>query len=385
MAGVTVRNAIERRANLLLIVLFAVAVALPGLAMLAAGGRADVPFLHFTEQRLPAPFPPWERGAMTSGAYGRDFESAFGDALPGRSHLVEGYDAIRYYGFGDTTTPVIVRGRDGWMFASEDRDYRRWAALADDGDIGYVAQIFAQRARWCRAHGAAYVVFFAPDKSTIYPEQLPADFPQPGRSAMTRVLAALRAAGVTTVDVRPAISAAKTQGLVYSKGDTHWTDIGAYAAYRAVAEALRESGFTDRVPAGAMRMQAAYRRGDFYAQEGVDWFEQDRQLDAVFAARAHDVRPQPDPYAGDPDLAQFSVERSVNASAAGSGAILFGDSFSWRLHKFFAEDVGTLTTLRYPTRFDDGLQFNEHAIAAEHPRFVIQEVIERHLAHPMQE
>ena len=115
----------------------------------------------------------------------------------------------------------------------------------------------------------------------------PAGFPQPARSALTRVLAALRAAGVTTVDVRPAISAAKTQGLVYSKGDTHWTDIGAYAAYRAVAEALRESGFIDRVPADALRMQVAYRRGDFYAQEGVDWFEQDRQLDAVFPARAH--------------------------------------------------------------------------------------------------
>jgi alginate O-acetyltransferase complex protein AlgJ len=375
-----------RRANLLLSVLFAVAVALPGLAMLAAGGRADVPFLRFTEQRLPAPFPPWERGALTSGGYGRAFESAFGDALPGRSHLVEGYDGIRYYGFGDTTTPVIVRGRDGWLFASEDRDYRRWAEHADDGDIGYVAQIFAQRARWCRAHGAAYVVFFAPDKSTIYPEELPADFPQPARSAMTRVLAVLRAAGVTAVDVRPAISAAKTRGLVYSKGDTHWTDIGAYAAYRAVAEALRGSGFIDRVPAAAMRMQVAYRRGDFYAQEGVDWFEPDRQLDAVFPARAHGVRPRPDPYASDPDLAQFSsVERSVNAASSRPRGMLFGDSFSWRLHRFFAEDFGALTTLRYPMRFDDALQFNEHAIAAEHPRFVIQEVIERHLAHPMQE
>ncbi len=374
-----------RRANLVLSGLFALAVALPGLAMLAAGGRADVPFLRFTELRLPAPFPPWERGAMASGAYGREFESAFGDALPGRSHLVEGYGGVRYYGFGDTTTPVIVRGRDGWLFASEDRDYRRWAEHADDGDIGYVAQVFAQRARWCRAHGAAYVVFFAPDKSTIYPEQLPAGFPQPARSAMTRVLAALRAAGVTAVDVRPAISAAKTQGLVYSKGDTHWTDIGAYAAYRAVAEALRGSGFTDRLAAGAMRMQVAYRRGDFYAQEGVDWFEQDRQLDAVFAARAHGVRLEHDPYAGDTDLAQFSVERSVNADVALPRGMMFGDSFSWRLHKFFAEDVGTLTTLRYPMRFDDNLQFNEHAIAVEHPRFVIQEVIERHLAHPMQE
>ncbi len=374
-----------RRANLLLSALFVVAIALPGLAMLAAGGRADAPFLHFTEQRLPAAFPGWDGGAVASGTYGRAFESAFGDALPGRSHLVEGYDAIRYYGFGDTTTPVIVRGRDGFMFASEDRDYRHWAEGADDGDIGYVAQVFLQRARWCRAHGAAYLVFFAPDKSTIYPEELPPGFPQPARSAMTRVLAALRAAGVPGVDVRPAVTAAKAHGLAYSKGDTHWTDVGAYAAYRAVAEALRAAGVADRVPADRMQVQAAYRRGDFYAQEGVDWFEQDRQLDAVFPARAHDVRPDPDPYASDPDLSQFSIERSVNADPALPRAILFGDSFSWRLHKFFAEDFGALTTLRYPTPFYDGLQFNEHAIAVEHPRFVIQEVIERHLAHSMQE
>ena len=280
---------------------------------------------------------------------------------------------------------MIVRGKHGWLFASEDRDYRRWAERADDGDIGYVAQIFLQRARWCRAHGATYLVFFAPDKSTIYPEELPAGFPQPARSAMTRVLAALRAAGVLTVDVRPALSAAKPQGLVYSKGDTHWTDVGAYAAYRAVAAALRASGFADRLPPGAVRMQAVSRRGDLAAQEGIDWFERDRQLDAVFAARAHGVRPRPDPFASDPDLAQFSVERSANADPARPRAILFGDSFTWRLRKFFSEDAGALTTLQYPMRFDDQLQFNEHAVAAEHPRFVIQEVLERHLAHPMQE
>jgi alginate O-acetyltransferase complex protein AlgJ len=373
-----------RRANLLLTVLFAVAVALPGLALLAAHGRADEPFLRFTEQRMPARFPSWSLSALASGGYGRAFESAFGDALPGRSRLLEDYDAIRFSGFGDNTSPDVVRGRDGWLFLAEDRDAREWAARADDGDIAYVANVFRARALWCRAHGSRYVVLIAPDKSTIYSDLLPAGFPQPRPSGMDRVLQALHDRGVPAVDVRPALAAAREGGLAYSRGDTHWTERGAYAAYRATMQVLRPLGIADRVPFDRLRFVDVSRASDLFAKSGVGTLLADRQVDATFPARSHEETLAVDPYASDPDLGQFQRVRTAVEDASLPTAVVFGDSFSWRLQKFFAEDFRHTTYLHYPGT-DDGLQFNEHVIAAEHPTIVIQELVERYIRHEWQE
>ncbi len=376
---------IARRANLLLGLLFAAAIALPGLAMLAAGGRADAPFLRFTEQRSPAQFPPLDRGAVASGAYGRAFESAFGDALPGRSHLVEGYDAFRFLALGDNLSPKLVQGRDGWLFVTEERDYEDWAAQADDGDIAYLANVFLQRARWCRAHGSAYAVLIAPDKSTVYPQFLPPGFPQVRPSGMDRLLQALRERGVLAVDARPAIAAARQRGLTYSRGDTHWTDLGAYAAYRATMETLRPVGIADRIPFARLRFADVMRPSDLYALAGVGTLVDDRQVDVTFPARARDEALAVDPYASDPDLGQFERKRTVVADPSLPTAVVFGDSFLGRLHEFFAEDFRHMTELHYNPSYEAGLQFNEHVVATEHPTIVIQEVVERHLALPLQE
>ncbi len=47
----------------------------------------------------------------------------------------------------------------------------------------------------------------------------------------------LRARGIQTVDLRPAVSAARAGGDVFYRHDTHWTFRGAIAAFNAVAEA----------------------------------------------------------------------------------------------------------------------------------------------------
>ena len=51
------------------------------------------------------------------------------------------------------------------------------------------------------------------------------------------MVTALVARGVRVVDLRPILRAARVEGSVYFKHDTHWTALGAIAAFNAVAAA----------------------------------------------------------------------------------------------------------------------------------------------------
>jgi hypothetical protein len=83
----------------------------------------------------------------------------------------------------------------------------------------------------------------APEKSSIYPELIP-DYLKPvsSETRMDQFIAWMRAhSTVDVLDLREGLLRAKAegQGRLFCLTDTHWTDIGAFAAYRQLAEYLR--------------------------------------------------------------------------------------------------------------------------------------------------
>jgi hypothetical protein len=108
----------------------------------------------------------------------------------------------------------------------------------------------------------------APNKATVYPEELPAGFERVGPTRMDVLLAALRErTQVEVLDLRPSLAAAKEverDDLYYPLG-THWNGLGAEVAYRDV---LRWVGRRHRgvVPVPRQRMLRTYNdRGDSWA------------------------------------------------------------------------------------------------------------------------
>ncbi len=71
----------------------------------------------------------------------------------------------------------------------------------------------------------------------------------------------MRARRIETVDLRPPILAARAQGEVFYRHDTHWTFRGAIAAFNAVAEA---DGHPD------WRIDAEFALGPPVARAGGD-------------------------------------------------------------------------------------------------------------------
>jgi hypothetical protein len=355
------------------IVVFLVMLAVPGVLALAGFARPDTAFIEGSEQRHPFVAPAVSSGALATGGYERDLERQIADAFPLRTSLVEAYDYPKFAWFGQSTTPTVIRGRDGWLFyGAEESKYVTGVWAPSSAELAHIAGVYAERARWCRAHGVAYVFLVAPNKSTISSDEAPPWYRPAAPTQLDRLLPMLRAAGVTTIDVRAQMRDAARRGEVYSRGDTHWNDAGAYVAYRAVVAALAGAGVRDTVVPSGTRMVST--RGDLLNFSGVGSRIMDRVVEFDFPKRAHPV--------AEPDLERTAAARefSLQASAVDAPlpvAVIFGDSFTSRLLPLFAEDFRLTVALQEKNAFTP--QFDPAVVLATHANVVVQELVERNL------
>jgi len=166
----------------------------------------------------------------------------------GRHQLVE-WDAELKQAFGLDRSygSDVTEGRDGWLFYRVHRGTQgvRPELPFPPTELDRWVQGLADRRRKVEAAGAAFLVLFAPDKETVYPDLLPAGFPGPlATSRLDALQARLRAEGTTVVDLRPALTAARAPGgrfsrwPLYWRTDTHWNTLGALVAARPVLAEL---------------------------------------------------------------------------------------------------------------------------------------------------
>jgi alginate O-acetyltransferase complex protein AlgJ len=244
-----------------LAVLFALGLALPGLALVSTWKTAITRF----ENRATAPWP--------TPAFTRDFapafERAFADRFGGRDFFVRT--------FGVSALATVMPGRDGWYFwLGEDgqslaRHYRGTASFSQNEVDGTVAEL-ARRREWLAAQGIAYLVVVVPEKYTIYPEYLPGWVAAAaGPTPYDRVRDAIARDGrVPFVDLRPALRAAKARERVYFQTDSHWNYNGAVVGYGEIMRAVAALLPPDKRAEVAAAPRPVYVPGvDFYSGDLV--------------------------------------------------------------------------------------------------------------------
>ena len=370
----------------LLVALFVSAISLPLAANLAGRDGAD----SGVENRQFAPLPRFDGSWPSAVGFGGQLRDWFSDHFGFRSTLVRWYGESRLFGLGVSPTTAVVKGKDGWFFYGDDE------ALSDYANTRLLTPQEVERWRdaavaardWLKTQGIGYVVMIAPDKHVIYPEGMPSGVKPLGTVSRTdQVTAALRDAGVATIDVRPALFAAKSRERLYQQTDTHWNDRGALIAYQALIEAVRSQ--LPAAPAPGVRGGSdppltpfnPLTREDFEAvsveREGLDLAgmmglthvmrETDLQLRPKRPRQAVVIQPRGVPL-------DYETGRIV-ATIPGSPlphAVVFRDSFFSRLAPFVAEHFGR-TVFVWQNDFDPDV------VLEERPAIVIQEIVGRHL------
>ena len=351
-----------------LAIAFVTIISLPLAANIAGRDGADPE----VENRDLATFPSLAAGSVAGvgGGLTRWFDDHFGF----RSTLIRWYGEERLFALGVSPSAAVVKGADGWFFYADDNaidDYASPSPLTPEAIANWRRAVLAAR-DWLNARGVAYVFTIAPDKHTLYPEDMPSTLIR--ISEMTRtdqLFTALQDVGFA-VDVRPALFEAKARERIYQRTDTHWNDRGALVAYQQIIGAVRA-----RVPS----VPPAWTRDDF-DPVARDVMSGDlagmmglkrvlREEDLPLVPRRRRQARVVEPAGAEPTAEEGRLVTEIPDSTL-PRAVILRDSFVSRLVPFLSEHFSRAVYV-WQNDFDADL------VSTEHPDVVIQEIVGRHL------
>jgi alginate O-acetyltransferase complex protein AlgJ len=274
----------------------------------------------------------------------------------------------------------VILGNEPWLFWTDDEshsaarmaDARGELQLSDDNVAAIDALVRSAHAAYA-ACGKKAFAFVAPNKQSIYPEELGLRGAGSRPSRLDGLLARLSPeARALVIDPRPDMRAAKGHvgAPLYYSGDTHWNELGAYYGYRAVVTSLARHNAIDQpelsaldrfemtigsTQAGDIRMRMLYRPAD--------------EPDQVPQFRA--LAPPDIPA----EIPEANYSRYVNLQGRGR-LVVHGDSFAAPLATFLARHFAETFLLPgsdWPRAFDGVVDARWRADV------VLVEIVERSL------
>jgi hypothetical protein len=299
------------------------------------------------------------------------------------------------YKFGISVSPVVMVGRDGWLFAPGspgDIDDYRGVARPDKKQLGRLREVLTQRNDFVRSLGGRFVYVIGPMGETLYNEFLPPQYRQVGnRRRATIALEELRDSGVEMLYLTPAVARAKNRGRVFYKYESHWNRLGSYVGSLEVISHLSQHH-------PAMKKTLA-RVSDFDLVHGPpvkNMWNTDRNYGSYLGVTLLEPDPEPVPKGGwtarmeTRRYGKYGADVFTKDDPSLPTLVMFGDSFMQGMRKVMAENFRRavflnpwlVATYPLPETFTD---FPAEVLEAEKPDVVIYERWERSFMHTILE
>lgn len=329
---------------------------------------------------MPAAFPRFHADLTKIQEFVNGLGAYFNDHFGFRKRLVRWERRWKWQFFHDARAAETIIGKDGWFYFSDGHmvDDVRGTRPFSEGEIEAWCKLLTGRRDWLAQRGIRYLFVIPPDKHTIYPEYLPDWLLHTARPArrLDQFLAYLRAhSDVPILDLREVLQEAKAKAPIYLQTDTHWNDLGAFAASQRLVREVSALG----VPATAADL-ANFRAvredepgGDLARMIGQENYLTEKQhtvLVPLPGTLSPDLHDEPGllpknwiPGTG-PQLSHFP-------SATGK-VVMFRDSYAIALTKFFGYSFGRVAYLWQQN-------WDKPFIEREKPDIVIDEMLERFL------
>ena len=366
----------------LLILLFLVAIGLPGLTMLLTPTRD----WSEREKRKLAEPPALPRSTAELPRFFAGVDAYLNDHFGFRGLLVSRYQREMAKRFNRSGVPdKVLIGLDGWLFYTAFQlleDFRGETPLsASQLDQWLLEQ--AGKEEWLRRRGIRYLLAAAPEKQSIYPEKLMANalaikgtgrFEQLEQRLGGRLPAYM-------VDLHTPLRRARGGKSLYYKYDTHWNALGAYLAFgelfQRIGALFPDQAFTTEFAFGPDRTGLGGNSGlggdlALILQQGRELTETYPQLQRFERC----AQPLPFP-AGLSNLPNEKDRPSFawGCPTRGLTAVVFRDSFFVPLERLFAENFREVVFL-----WKDYSQANmEEILTTFKPDLVLEIKVERHL------
>ena len=176
----------------------------------------------------------------TNGSYLSQLADWIGDHFWLRQELITARNGLAALS-GSSPVEDVILGREGWLYYAPTLEDYTGSAPLSDGDLASAAANLGLMAEYCRDRGLAFLFVPAPNKNSLYPEQMPGYAPAEERD-IQRLLSLLPEENVPFADLYALFG---EQGeILYYAHDSHWTVRGAALAADGINAALgRESRY----------------------------------------------------------------------------------------------------------------------------------------------
>lgn len=165
----------------------------------------------------------------------------------------------------------VFLGKDGWLYflASFSEDSFRGLDPLSEGEVRAWATYFERRQLDLAHRGVRYTLVVVPETPRAVPEHLPTILERrvgPSRSDQI-VRALLEQTQIEVLDLRDWMKEQRTEYPIYHRTGTHWNELGAYLAYRAILLRLKDA-FPSLEAWSLSDFEVRYRVGE---DRGISW------------------------------------------------------------------------------------------------------------------
>ncbi|MDD3409323.1 MAG: hypothetical protein PHY12_00790 [Eubacteriales bacterium] len=348
---------------LVLVILFLAMIILPNAALLMPQGEN-------IEQRTLSEFP--DIRATGIDDFPAQFDSYYNDRLPGKNLWVNLYSRICLNVFGVSSNSSVIVGKDGWLFfdslkandMDEMADYHHSIQYTED-EMARIAALLTCANDLYASRGISFYLMLCPNKSTVYGDEfLPSAYVcQLAEQSRTQQLIAYlkEHTEVQVVETLPRIEQAKAEGQqVYQKMDTHWNQLGAFAAYQALCA---EQG--KPVPALPAWQTYMLDRQDLNRMLALP-----ERAEELYALDYHSTVTVEEHARDNAAWAEFTSDADSS-----DRWLVYHDSFMIFFKPFLNVDSARCVYRAYPQCFN----FNLADVEAEQPTAVLLEMVERNV------
>jgi hypothetical protein len=322
---------------------------------------------------------------------------------------------IKVYGLGVSPNNNIAVGKNGFYFEGWGaREVEKSIVENFDNIADYMGQIpfsedelrqwkrtLEERKYWLKEQGIEYVFVLAPTKALVYPENLPNNLQNinKGVTRYDQLSHFLRTeADLQFVDLLPPLLRAKEKRaypLLFYKTDFHWNYYGAFIAYQAIADVLRENFPQYNLVHPALSdfeliIDEHWAHDRFMNMVGLPVFLHKNEHHITMVPRGggrydsaldlpsggiYDFYPPERPVVG-VDGSSMNLRLIRNPQAPIRSILLLGDSFLEKCVYFFSADAQRVLNYRTIVNFPDII------MQYEKPDIVIQEILNMFILRP---
>ncbi len=335
-----------------------------------------------TEMRAPNELPGLPGTVEELSVLPQRFEAWLKDHFGFRNDLVLANNLIRVKVFGQSTSPLVVLGRNGWLFYTGEHTLEQTRGIDrfTPEELDRWIDVMERRQAWLAERGIPMLMVAIPNKERVYREDLPAWATQVNpESRMDQIVRRLaeRHSPLVFKDMTADLVAAKKDMKVYHQADTHWTADAAFTiGYRRIAEWIKtvRPDFTPLTAADMKQVRVM--------RQGVD-LDLARMLGLAAVYQEEEVRYEllgpPRLRSNDTSMPNGIVQNILRADLPTAPTVVwFRDSFTIPMYSYIAESFSKAVITEHK-----GLRFDKPLIEEQKPDVVVYQFVERSFNAPI--